>query len=62
MTKAELQQLDDEALLQYFLDNARHRPDAPDNAKYNIRLGSRHLHDSETHLLRDQFFEAVRSQ
>ena len=62
MTTTELKQMDDEALFQYFLDNARHQPEAPTDAKYTIRLGSRHLHSAETHLLRDKFFEAVRSQ
>jgi hypothetical protein len=60
MTIDKLKKLDDDDLFQYFIDNARHSPDAPVDSKYNIRFGSKHLHSSETHLLRDLFFKKVR--
>jgi len=63
MTKAELKLLNDEELFRFFTENAGYRPDAPADVRYSIRFGSSGssvLFDSETHLLRDKFFNVIR--
>ena len=56
----ELAKLSDSDLFDYFLENAEYSPDSPENSKYSICFGSRHLFSGDTAELKDKFFKAVR--
>ena len=59
-SKDELAKLDDNALLDYFLDQCGYYWDAPENSLYSIPLGNRILFSSDTVELKAKFFKAVR--
>lgn len=58
---AQLRELDDEALFNYFTNHARYHSKAPDK-KYVVLCGSSHLFSDDTADLREQFFAAVRAK